>query len=148
MNGAGSPTEINNFAVLNSSLPVEQGPEQHHLTSYASARRSAVGLKEKRHKTKWHFGIRSRSPPMEIMLEIYKTLKTLGMEWKEKRNLGGLGGVRTMQKSGGGIERVKDMDGGGEVDLKAASGVYFVETRCRVQDVVVSLNSFGLRCLC
>lgn len=85
---------------------------------------------------------------MEIMLEIYKTLKTLGMEWKEKRNLGGLGGVRTMQKSGGGIERVKDMDGGGEVDLKAASGVYFVETRCRVQDVVVSLNSFGLRCLC
>ena len=30
---------------------------------------------------------------MEVMLEIYRTLKTLGMEWKEKLILGGLGGI-------------------------------------------------------
>jgi carbon catabolite-derepressing protein kinase len=74
---------------------------------------------------------------MEVMLEIYRTLKTLGMEWKEKRNLGGLGGIRPP-----GIERRRDSLGGdsqypGGVDLKAAGSIYFVETRARVQDVVV-----------
>ncbi|KAJ8514810.1 hypothetical protein ONZ45_g7707 [Pleurotus djamor] len=131
--------EINNFSVLNTSLP-EQLPEQHHLTSYMSAKRSWAGNKEKKqHRTKWHFGIRSRSPPMEVMLEIYRTLKALGMEWKEKKSLGGLGGVRPRRGTGT-IERVRDMDGPGHVDHKAATGVYFVETRARVQDVVVLMN--------
>lgn len=129
------------FAVLNSSLP-EQGPEQHHLTSYVSAKRSGAREK-KQHKTKWHFGIRSRSPPMEVMLEIYRTLRTLGMEWKEKKNLGGLGGLKAKQQrnrnqGGKPIERNRELDGGEGVDLKAASSIYFVETRARVQDVVVS----------
>lgn len=133
------------FAVLNSSLP-EQFPEQHHLASYASARRSARSS-DKKQRTKWHFGIRSRSPPMEVMLEIYRTLKTLGMEWKEKKNLGGLGGLRARQnlhhnahsRGRANIERVSEYDGEA-VDLKAAVGVYCVETRCRVQDVVVLMN--------
>ena len=30
-------------------------------------------------RSKWHFGIRSRSPPLEVMLEIYRALKNLGM---------------------------------------------------------------------
>lgn len=126
------------FAVLNSSLP-EQFPEQHHLTSYVSAKRS--GTKEKKqHKTKWHFGIRSRSPPMEVMLEIYRTLKTLGMEWKEKKNLGGLGGLKARASKGNlNVERARELDGEGGVDLKAASSIYFVETRARVQDVVVCI---------
>ncbi|KAF9237064.1 kinase-like domain-containing protein [Melanogaster broomeanus] len=142
--------EINNFAVLNSSLPLpdelpEQLPEQHHLASYATARRKWPQIKEKKHhRTKWHFGIRSRSPPMEVMLEIYRTLKTLGMEWKEKRSLGGLGGVRTARPRsstiGARIERVRELDGNDTVDLRAAAGVYFVETRARVQDVVVLMN--------
>jgi carbon catabolite-derepressing protein kinase len=133
--------ESNNFAVLNSSLP-EQLPEQHHLASYMTAKRSSPAIKEKKqHRTKWHFGIRSRSPPMEVMLEIYRTLKALGMEWKEKRNLGGLGGLKKEKRSRGGvgIERARDLDGPGHVDLKAASGIYFVETRARVQDVVVRI---------
>ena len=135
------PEPGTNFAVLNSSLP-EQLPEQHHLTSYASAKRS--GAKEKKkHKTKWHFGIRSRSPPMEIMLEIYKTLKILGMEWKEKKNLGGLGELKARGgKSGMKVERAMELDGGSGVDLKAASSIYFVETRARVQDVVVGILCF------
>lgn len=99
-----------------------------------SAKRS--GVREKKVRTKWHFGIRSRSPPMEVMLEIYRTLKTLGMEWKEKRNLGGLGGIPPKRR--GSIERARELDGSGYVDLKAAAGIYFVETRARVQDVIVS----------
>ena len=135
-------TEFSNFAVLNSSLP-GQFPEQHHLASYVDARRSSPIIKDKKHRTKWHFGIRSRSPPMEVMLEIYRTLKSLGMEWKEKRNLGGLGGMRgSGQRGAVGIERARDLDGSGNVDLKAASGIYFVETRARVQDVVVRVLFF------
>ncbi|KAG6901573.1 hypothetical protein C0995_010341 [Termitomyces sp. Mi166 len=129
--------EISNFAVLNSSLP-EQLPEQHHLTSYVSAKRTSAGIREKKqHKTKWHFGIRSRSPPMEVMLEIYRTLKALGMEWKEKKNLGGLGGIKSRRGGGAGIERNRNLDGDSTVDLRAAAGIYFVETRARVQDVVL-----------
>lgn len=136
------PPEGNTFAVLNSSLP-EQLPEQHHLTSYASAKRSVPAVNQrKQHRTRWHFGIRSRSPPMEVMLEIYRTLRALGMEWKEKKDLGGLGGVRIQDRKRSRertkVERARDQDGGGYVDMKAASSVYFIETRARVQDVVVS----------
>jgi carbon catabolite-derepressing protein kinase len=128
----------NHFAVLNSSLP-DQLPEPHHLASYANAKRTTpVEKRERKHRTKWHFGIRSRSPPMEVMLEIYRTLKTLGMEWKEKKNLGGLGGIPPAGKKDNKIERAREWDGSGHVDLKAAAGIYFVETRARVQDVVVS----------
>ena len=131
--------EGNTFAVLNSSLP-EQLPEQHHLQSYASAKRSWPIKEKKQHRTKWHFGIRSRSPPMEVMLEIYRTLKALGMEWKEKTDLGGLGASALLKEKRGGdrakIDRAREYDG--YVDLRAASSIYFIETRARVQDVVVS----------
>jgi carbon catabolite-derepressing protein kinase len=82
---------------------------------------------------------------MEVMLEIYRTLKTLGMEWREKKNLGGLGSIHLNGHAGGRrknghgkIERAREYDGGGHVDLKAAASVYFIETRVRVEDVVVS----------
>ena len=128
--------EINNFAVLNSSLP-DQFPEQHHLASYANAKRSWPVKEKKQHRTKWHFGIRSRSPPMEVMLEIYRTLKALGMEWKEKEYLGGLGAGKKKGGERSKVERAREYDGDGYVDLKAAASIYFVETRVRVQDVVV-----------
>lgn len=74
---------------------------------------------------------------MEVMLEIYRTLKALGMEWKEKGDLGGLGGVpRGRVSDRAKIERVREYDGG-YVDLRAASSIYFIESRARVQDVVV-----------
>jgi carbon catabolite-derepressing protein kinase len=134
--------EVNQFAVLNSSLP-EQLPEPHHLASYANAKRSMpVEKRHKKHRTKWHFGICSRSPPLEVMLEIYRTLKTLGMEWKEKRNLGGLGAILAASKEDHKIERASEWDGDGYVDLSAAAGIYFVETRARVQDVVVRSDCF------
>jgi len=75
---------------------------------------------------------------MEVMLEIYRTLKALGMEWNEK-NLVGLGGLRYKDhRNGSAIMRADDLDGKGYVDLKAAASIYTVETRARVQDAVVS----------
>ncbi len=85
---------------------------------------------------------------MEIVLELYKTLEFLGMEWMEKKTLGGLGGVKTKMVRGENgttrIERVKKLDGQGDVDLRLASNVYFIETRARVQDVVVRAFFFYL----
>jgi carbon catabolite-derepressing protein kinase len=136
----------NTFAVLDSSLPPpDQFPEPHHLASYASARRrtaTADNREQKTRRLKWHYGIRSQSPPMEVMLEIYRTLKALGMEWKEKGDLGGLGGIQSRRYSGGEgrkVERNPALDGDDYtgVDLKAASDVYFIEARARVQSIVV-----------
>lgn len=35
----------------------------------------------KKSKTRWHFGIRSRLYPLDVMGEIYRALKNLGAEW-------------------------------------------------------------------
>ena len=50
----------------------------------ASADMQAGGAHRRRHKTrsKWHFGVRSKSPPLEVMQEIYRALLNLGMDWK------------------------------------------------------------------
>lgn len=119
--------EENSFAILNSSLP--RGEQQHHLSTYASAKRSvgssSSAKREKQHRTRWHFGIRSRSPPMEVMSAIYASLKALGMEWKEKTTeLGGLCAAPPDAK----------------IDMRAATAIYLVETRARVEDVVVRMN--------
>ncbi|KAJ3043455.1 Protein kinase [Rhizophlyctis rosea] len=66
------PPASSNIQILSSSLPKRDPIPQ-----------PAPGGKS-RHKTrsKWHFGIRSRSPPLDIMLEIYKALKNIGMRWR------------------------------------------------------------------
>ncbi|KAJ2708704.1 Protein kinase, partial [Coemansia spiralis] len=33
-------------------------------------------------RTRWHFGIRSRSPPADVMAEVYRALQQLNMTWK------------------------------------------------------------------
>jgi carbon catabolite-derepressing protein kinase len=38
-------------------------------------------ISTKKSKTRWHFGIRSRSYPLDVMGEIYRALKNLGAEW-------------------------------------------------------------------
>ncbi|RHZ87761.1 hypothetical protein Glove_30g30 [Diversispora epigaea] len=66
------------ITLLSSSLPPNEdlfrGNEDH----------LKFPLKTKRHKSrsKWHFGIRSHNPPLEVMLEIYRALKNIRMEWK------------------------------------------------------------------
>ncbi|CAE6362500.1 unnamed protein product [Rhizoctonia solani] len=130
--------EEHNIAVLDSSLPIGQpDPDVHLLASYAEAHvnaqsqeqvraaRAANPTTDIRKKTKWHFGIRSRSPPMEVMLELYNTLKALGWEWREKPNLG----------------KKKALAPGEEADPREDSDIFFLETRCRINDVVVRPDS-------
>ncbi|KAG9100648.1 Protein kinase [Ceratobasidium sp. UAMH 11750] len=119
--------EEHNFAVLDSSLPPGQtDSDSHDPETYAEAQRavrpaSATTDVRKPHRTKWHFGIRSRSPPMEVMLELYNTLKVMGWEWREKPNLG----------------KKKTLEPGEEADPRDDSDIFFLETRCRINDVVI-----------
>lgn len=53
-----------------------------------SVTHSSTTSTTKRLRQRWHFGIRSRSEPMEVMLEIYRTLKALKMEWRVRREGG------------------------------------------------------------
>lgn len=73
---------------------------------------------------RWHFGIRSRSPPIEIMLEIYRALKNLGMEWK----------TITVDKS--------DDDLNDEKDQSPKIDPYHVRARCPMTElgVVVKID--------
>ncbi|GAA5980519.1 hypothetical protein JCM10908_001677 [Rhodotorula pacifica] len=107
----------------------------------------------KRLRQRWHFGIRSRSEPMEVMLEIYRTLKALKMEWRTRGDesekeyeLAGADGV-TVVKEG----KEKSRDRPEESDkkrrrreeeerVKKAQELYFVETRCRMDDVMVRMD--------
>lgn len=72
--------EHSTIAILPSSLP------QIHRANMAQFNRSETGAKitpisTKKSKTRWHFGIRSRSYPLDVMGEIYRALKNLGAEW-------------------------------------------------------------------
>ncbi|GAA5992694.1 hypothetical protein JCM11641_004995 [Rhodosporidiobolus odoratus] len=103
----------------------------------------------KRLRQRWHFGIRSRSEPMEVMLEIYRTLKTLGMEWRVRSGTGEEGEGKENEGEGGGGGK---KEGGGEESekrrrrreeeerLKKATELFFVETRCRMDDVMVRMD--------
>ncbi|KAJ7157207.1 snf 1 [Mycena filopes] len=115
------PNAPSNVTILNSSL---RKPEP-TPTGRANSRRPPK-------TARWHFGIRSRSSPMEVMLEIYKTLLSMGMEWKEKRNLGCLG------RTSSGREDYSDERS--DENMRAAAGIFFIETRARVQDIVVLMN--------
>lgn len=68
---------------------------------------------------------------MEVMLEIYRTLKVLKMEWKPKKypvEENGLGEDEEPKK-----RRRREE----EERVKKAQELYFVETRCRMDDVMV-----------
>ncbi|CAE6479160.1 unnamed protein product [Rhizoctonia solani] len=119
------------FTVLDTSLP--PGHDARAATNGTQPSMSYHRERGHRHRThtngqkskspRWHFGIRSRSPPMEVMLEIYQTLKTLGMEWREKPGLNIIG-------------RPEDEGAPG----KDGKDIYYVETRCRIRDVVVRMD--------
>ncbi|KAJ6541755.1 snf 1 [Mycena capillaripes] len=115
------PNTPSNVTILNSSL---RNPEP-TPTGRANSRRPPK-------TARWHFGIRSRSSPMEVMLEIYKTLLSMGMEWKEKKHLGCLGRTPT--------GRDDYSDERSDENMRAAAGIFCIETRARVQDIVVLMN--------
>ncbi|CAG8603545.1 8816_t:CDS:10 [Funneliformis caledonium] len=68
------------ITVLNSSLPPNEA--YFRAGNGNCDKMPKTPTLRKKSRSKWHFGIRSRSPPLEVMLEIYRALKNLGMEWK------------------------------------------------------------------
>ncbi|CCE62920.1 hypothetical protein TPHA_0D02840 [Tetrapisispora phaffii CBS 4417] len=66
-------------AILPTSLP--QLHRANMLSSGLLQNSNIHPLVSKKSKTKWHFGIRSRSYPLDVMGEIYIALKNLGAEW-------------------------------------------------------------------
>ena len=81
----------------------------------------------KKPRSRWHFGIRSRSPPMEIMLELYRTLQVLGMEWRAKPE-------HLAQKA-----REEDRKEGND-DQGKGEELFFLETRWKVGRVLVRMD--------
>ncbi|CDO94451.1 unnamed protein product [Kluyveromyces dobzhanskii CBS 2104] len=67
------------IAILPSSLPQIHRANMVSQGSQAAAKISPLSVKKS--KTRWHFGIRSRSYPLDVMGEIYIALKNLGAEW-------------------------------------------------------------------
>ncbi|KAJ2050388.1 Protein kinase, partial [Coemansia sp. S2] len=63
----------------------ESGVPSPLAQSVEAAETSAQAASRKRAKTarpRWHFGIRSRSPPADVMAEVYRALQQLQMTWK------------------------------------------------------------------
>ncbi len=96
------------------------------------AKDSNVPLPEpqpKKPRSKWHFGIRSRSPPMEIMLELYRTLQALGMEWRQRPEL-----EKTLQ------EKKEKGESNSYDDATKGQDLFFLETRWKVGEVLVRMD--------
>ncbi|SCU94202.1 LADA_0G07184g1_1 [Lachancea dasiensis] len=71
--------EDSTIAILPSSLP--QMHRANMLAEGSPAATKISPLSTKKYKTRWHFGIRSRSYPLDVMGEIYIALKNLGAQW-------------------------------------------------------------------
>lgn len=71
--------EESTIAILPSSLP--QIHRANMVAQGSPAATKISPLSTKKSKTRWHFGIRSRSYPLDVMGEIYIALKNLGAEW-------------------------------------------------------------------
>ncbi|XP_055380353.1 5'-AMP-activated protein kinase catalytic subunit alpha-2 [Condylostylus longicornis] len=74
-----------------SSAPIRPHPERiaplRERVLNANTGPTTISIQEKHRGTpikraKWHLGIRSQSKPNDIMLEVYRAMKTLDYEWK------------------------------------------------------------------
>lgn len=190
-----------NIRILESSLPAVEETESHAFLhtgrpllrnkrlsplsekpnpltpAHATGRPASPGPNSlsstKKSKVRWHFGIRSRSEPLEVMLEIYRTLKTLGFEWRAKdpekridmddyaddrfqaehdaeyeRDREHRG--RERERENGGYDREREREEAArrrnqkrkeeEEFLKKAQALFFIETRCKMDDVIVRMD--------
>ncbi|CDH54751.1 snf1-like protein kinase ssp2 [Lichtheimia corymbifera JMRC:FSU:9682] len=57
-------------------------PSQHRLSATAQPHGMTSPRRSGKPRSKWHFGIRSKCPVWEVMLEIYRSLQNVGMEWR------------------------------------------------------------------
>ncbi|ORX33523.1 putative SNF1A/AMP-activated protein kinase [Kockovaella imperatae] len=153
------------FGVLDTSLPGHSTPQTDDKHQQELAERAARALLDPPPRTKpiarpkWHFGIRSRSPPMEVMLEIYKVLNSLGMQWRRKEGIampevglpppGGypedvINAIEQWTEEHDGVAPVMGKRPPGKkeasVQDKAAQGLYLVETRAQYGDIMVRMD--------
>ncbi|KAK9893270.1 Pkinase-domain-containing protein [Cystobasidium minutum MCA 4210] len=193
------PLANSNIRILESSLPAVEETESHamlhtgrpllrnkrlsplsekpnpltpaHTGRPPSEAYTAPTVAAKKARIRWHFGIRSRSEPLEVMLEIYRTLKTLGFEWREKEpeqriDMEDYGDEsfessmdrssevehrgRERQRENGGHDRDREREEANrrkqkkrqeeEDFVKKAQALYFIETRCKLDDVMVRMD--------
>lgn len=87
----------------------------------------------------WHFGIRSVSGPMEIMVELYKSLQSLGIEWREKRGPWIANAACCWGDDAPTPDGQDALQGASKDDLD----IFTVELRWRKRDIVVSRLSIG-----
>lgn len=105
-------------------------PSSNQQTSTVSAPQPS-----RRPRPRWHFGIRSRSPPMEIILELYRTLEALGMEWRVKKN------KKPFSPDDENHKRSEHGDEASHDDIGAAgTELFFIETRWRVGNIIVRMD--------
>ena len=70
------PIDINNSSIINPDHCQHKSSENKKSSSSTqSSSSSATSIK----KAKWHLGIRSQSKPQDIMNEVFKAMKELGM---------------------------------------------------------------------
>ncbi|KAJ2661120.1 Protein kinase [Coemansia sp. RSA 1199] len=89
---AASSPLARNPALTEASSPLARNPstdaetannEDVEMADGDTERKPAVVRKRaKLTRTRWHFGIRSRSPPADVMAEVYRALRQLNMTWK------------------------------------------------------------------
>jgi carbon catabolite-derepressing protein kinase len=167
--GADAGSKAIGVAVLETSVPgaLWQDPKTPQNETVPSLSAPAPTISTKRPRNRWHFGIRSRSPPMEIMLELYRTLQVLGMEWREKpydrharmqdehadeedhgkesraeqneQTEGAEKGVPSTSAAGEGQRRRHRPSSSSDPPVRGEE-MYFVETRWCVNDITVRMN--------
>lgn len=70
------------IAILPTSLPsIHRAYMMENIQNDEMNQSKIAPVHSKKLKTRWHFGIRSRSYPLDVMGEIYRALKNLGAEW-------------------------------------------------------------------
>lgn len=94
----------------------------------------------KKPRSRWHFGIRSRSPPMEIMLELYRTLQSLGMEWRAKPVPQSAKAAKAEGKDEEGAEGSKSAGHSADSGSSNREELFFLETRWKVGHVLVRMD--------
>lgn len=96
----------------------------------------------KKPRSRWHFGIRSRSPPMEIMLELYRTLQSLGMEWRAKPvpATKAKGAKEEGEEGGEGGDKAEGNKDSGSAAASKGEELFFLETRWKVGHVLVRMD--------
>ncbi len=73
-------TSNSTIAILPTSLP---SYHRAYMSGNSKTLKKISPVSTKKSKTRWHFGIRSRSYPLDVMGEIYRALQNLGAEWSK-----------------------------------------------------------------